>query len=312
MLDIPNIKDGLDAYIQAKKLKKTALSYSQLSSYWGCPFRWQLGTINKIRLFKPSIHLLFGSAIHETLQYWLTVRFNESVENSNKLNLNDLLFDNMSRIYTEDIKKHGKYLTPEALAEIYNSGTEILSYISTNADEYFPTKDYELIGYEVPIFIQSDKNENIIISGFIDLVRRYIPEDLYLLDDFKSSGKAWDEYKKSDFATQGQLLLYKYYFSKQFNIPIENIQTRYVILKKQINSDSRYQEKRIQLFEPATGKIKIKEYLLKEEQMINEAFNPDGTYQQKKYPKTENKNQCMWCDYKGTEYCNAFPVNPNK
>ena len=50
--------------------------------------------------------------------------------------------------------------------------------------------------------------------------------------------------------------MYKYFFSKQFDIPIENIDIQFFIVKRKIWEESEYPMKRVQEFAPPSGKNK--------------------------------------------------------
>ena len=54
------------------------ISYSQMSIFRGCPHRWKLQYKDKIKRFTSSIHTVFGTAMHETLQMYLDVMYAES------------------------------------------------------------------------------------------------------------------------------------------------------------------------------------------------------------------------------------------
>ena len=71
------------------------ISYSQLSMFSECPLRWKLNYIDDLSVSEPSIHLLFGTAMHEVIQTYLDIMYNNSVKNAEKLDLNKMLFDNM-------------------------------------------------------------------------------------------------------------------------------------------------------------------------------------------------------------------------
>ena len=45
------------------------ISYSQLSLYTNCPHQWKLRYIDKITESESNIYLVFGTAMHETLQH---------------------------------------------------------------------------------------------------------------------------------------------------------------------------------------------------------------------------------------------------
>ena len=56
------------------------ISFSQYSVYESCPYRWYLTYGKGIYLFSASINTVFGTAIHEALQTYLTIMFKESVK----------------------------------------------------------------------------------------------------------------------------------------------------------------------------------------------------------------------------------------
>jgi hypothetical protein len=60
-----------------------------------CPLRWKLNYIDKLKVSEPSIHLLFGTAMHEVIQTWLEVMYHDSIKNANKLNLEQRLHDKL-------------------------------------------------------------------------------------------------------------------------------------------------------------------------------------------------------------------------
>ena len=53
------------------------ISYSQLSMFSECPLRWKLNYIDDVTEREPSIHLLFGTAMHETLQEYMELMYNK-------------------------------------------------------------------------------------------------------------------------------------------------------------------------------------------------------------------------------------------
>ena len=48
------------------------ISYSQMSMYLQCPKKWALQYRDGQKIYKPSINMTFGTAIHETLQNYLS------------------------------------------------------------------------------------------------------------------------------------------------------------------------------------------------------------------------------------------------
>jgi len=304
-IPIPQINNSLDSYLQAKELNKYPLSYSQMSMFWNCPYSWQLANINKIKTFSPSIHMVFGNAIHKTIQDWLQDRYNNK-----QIDILINFKSNLINQYKDDSTKSGHFSTQEELHEFYSQGVEILTEIKNNAKKYFPTKNHKLIGVEVPIFTETDDNGNVLIVGFIDLVILNTETGVYTLIDIKTSGKGWGDFQKKNFKTNAQLLIYKQYFSKQYNVSLDKINIQFFILKRMLYDNSKYAQSRIQLHNPPSGKIKLKELNTYVSSMINVAFTEQGETNLKfKYPKTNNNNNCRFCVYNGSKHCNKFPLN---
>ena len=63
------------------------ISYSQYSQWAVCPHKWKLNYIDELRTFKGNIHTLFGSAMHDVLQTYLTVMYNDTIKTADALPL---------------------------------------------------------------------------------------------------------------------------------------------------------------------------------------------------------------------------------
>ena len=59
----------------------------------------KLNYMDGFRTFDPSIHLVFGTAMHETLQEWLDVLYNKSPKKATELDLGKMLFEGMITQY---------------------------------------------------------------------------------------------------------------------------------------------------------------------------------------------------------------------
>jgi hypothetical protein len=89
-------------------MKKLKVSYSQFSMWNQCPWRWKLNYIDKIKGDEPSIHLIFGSAMHYVLQLYLTAFFSNGPQYANRLDLNDILREEMGKEYKKHLNKYVK------------------------------------------------------------------------------------------------------------------------------------------------------------------------------------------------------------
>ena len=99
------------------------ISYSQLSMFNECPKRWKLNYVDKLRISESNIHLIFGTAMHETLQLYLEIMYNDSIKNANNLDLYQILQDNMIKRFNADRLEHDKDpCTKEELKEFFQDG----------------------------------------------------------------------------------------------------------------------------------------------------------------------------------------------
>ena len=277
------------------------ISYSQVSMYSECPLHWKLNYVDELKIRESSIHLIFGSAMHEVLQTYLNIMYMDSVKNADILDLNKLLRDKLIEQFKQAEEQDGKPpCTKEDLIEFLDDGILIIDFFKKRRGEYFSKRDWELIGCEIPIEV--DLKNNINIVGYLDVVMRHIPTDLIKIIDIKTSTMGWNKWMKKDENKTQQLLLYKQFYSKQYNHPIERIEVEYFIVKRKLWEKAMFPQKRVQKFVPASGKPsmnKVNGRLLK---FVTEAFTEDGE-KKDDMVATPSKKACKWCEFKGTEYC---------
>ena len=221
------------------------ISYSQLSMFNDCPQRWKLNYVDKLSISESNIYLVFGTAMHEVIQTYLDIMYNNSVKNAEKLDLNKMLFDNMCEEFKKAKEQDGKPpCTKEEISEFFQDGVEILNFIKSKRNQYFQKRDYELIGCEVPIDLKLIKNVGFI--GYLDLVILHKPTNTLKIIDIKTSTRGWNKYQKADKNKTQQLLLYKQFYAEQYNHPIENIEIEYFIVKRKLWEEAMFPQKRVQ------------------------------------------------------------------
>ena len=278
------------------------ISYSQLSMFSECPLRWKLNYIDDLSISEPSIHLLFGTAMHEVIQTWLEIMYYDSVKNANKLNLEQRLHDKMYERFKIDKEAYGKNpCTLEEMKEFFQDGVDILDFVKKRRADYFSKRGFKLIGCEVPIEV--DLKKNIKIVGYLDIVILDEITNTLKIIDIKTSTRGWNKWMKKDENKTQQLLLYKQFYSKQYNHPIENIEVEYFIVKRKLWEKAMFPQKRIQKFVPASGKPsmnKVNGRLLK---FVNEAFDDKGERISENIIPTPSKKACKFCEFKKTKYC---------
>ena len=77
------------------------ISYSQISMYNECPYRWKLNYVDKVSVRESNIYLIFGSAMHAVLQTYLNIMYMDSVKNADILDLNKMLRDKLIEQFKE-------------------------------------------------------------------------------------------------------------------------------------------------------------------------------------------------------------------
>ena len=282
------------------------ISYSQYSMWAQCPHRWKTAYIDGKREFKESIHTLFGKSMQEVIQTFLTIMYNDTAKLAEQLPLEDMLRTRMKRNFEDALKKNGgeEFCTERDMVEFYTQGVEILNFLRKKRAQYFSKKGYELIGIEVPL--DYDMSNNIKFVGYLDVVIKDSIRNVIKIYDIKTSTMGWNKYMKADKLKSDQLLLYKQFYAKQYNHPIEKIEVEFFIVKRKLWENTDYPQKRVQKFVPANGKPSINQVVKRLDEFMIECFNSDGEYNTEyTYKKEASKKNCRFCDFNQTEYCDA-------
>ena len=271
-----------------------------------CPHRWKTAYIDGKREFSDSIHTLFGTSMHEVIQAFLTVMYEDTAKAAEALPLEDMLRTRMKRNFENVLKNNGgeMFCTEKDMVEFYMHGVEILKFIRKKRAQYFSKKGYELVGIEVPL--EYDLPNNIKFIGYIDVVIKDTVRDVIKIYDIKTSTMGWNKWMKADKNKTDQLLLYKQFYSKQFNHPMDRIEVEYFIVKRKLYENLDFPQKRVQKFAPANGKPSINQVVKRLDEFMSESFKSDGEYNTEHiYRKEPSKKNCRYCDFNQTEFCDA-------
>jgi hypothetical protein len=271
-----------------------------------CPHRWKTAYIDDKREFKESIHTLFGTSMHEVIQAFLTVMYEDTAKAAEALPLKEMLRIRMKRNYEQAMIKNGgeEFCTQKDMVEFYEHGLLILEFIKKKRAQYFSKKGYELVGIEVPL--EYDLPNGVKFIGYIDVVIRDTVRDVIKIYDIKTSTMGWNKWQKADKIKTDQLLLYKQFYSKQFNHPMDKIEVEYFIVKRKLYENLDFPQKRVQKFTPANGTPSINQVTKRLSEFMTECFTSDGEYNTEHiYRKEASKKNCRFCDFNQTEYCDA-------
>ena len=284
--------------------KQKTVSYSQFSLYAKCPHRWELDYLQNRRVYEQSIHTIFGTAFHTTLQNYLTVMYNESVKKADEIDLPKYLQEQIFAEYQTAIEKNGNnhFSDAKELSEFYLDGVEILKYVKRHRGVYFPSKNHRLIGIEMPLELQL--KGNIGFKGFIDIVILDERNGFMKIWDIKTSTAGWNKYQKADQTKTAQLILYKEFYAKQYGFDVDRIDVEYLIVRRKINEAAEFVPKRVQLFSPASGKVTRNKIGKLFQDFLNNCFTAEGDYNEKGNFPAIQTSACKYCPYANSDLCN--------
>ena len=292
------------------------VSFSQMSIFRSCAYRWKLQYKDKIKKFNSSIHTVFGTAIHESIQHYLDYAYNKSFAAADrKIDLNEDFQEKFINEYQKQYRANNNqhFSSAEEMREFYEDGIAILSWFKKKRSRYFSKKRWFLVGCEIPVIVAPNKMlNNILYTGYLDIVLYNEDSDTFKIIDIKTSTKGWNKFDKKNEDKHFQLILYKKFFSEQYGIPLDKIDIEFFIVKRKVLSwdddkiMSPHQAYRVQTFSPPSGKVKLNRAKTAVMDFINSCFNSSGNIKEIDYPKSPSKWNCTFCPYgDDKELCGA-------
>ena len=299
---MPKKLKGLVKKVWESKIKQTPsknlhISYSSLSTYNKCPKLWELQYLRNEIPFTQNIYTCFGSAMHETIQEWLTVMYHDKVKAANDINLHKLLYANMAHSYRmgKAMMNGDHFSSADEITQFWLDGKHILDFLSKKRAGYFSTKNMMLAGVETLLY--QEIKPGVKFKGLVDLVFYHPNTDRWTIMDIKTSTRGWSpEYKKNPNLT-AQVILYKEFFSKQFNIDKDKIDVEFFIVKRRVPAEAEWasMQRRVQQFRPNAGPRKTKQVLDSMNKFISEAVDENGQYIDKEYSCNSPLGKCREC-----------------
>ena len=277
------------------------ISYSQYTMWKKCPKQWALQYRDGHKMYKPSIHTVFGKALHEAFQHYIQTMYETSAAAADREDINEMLKDQLRAHYQDEYKKNKNqhFSSAGELSEFYQDGVEILNYLKKHRGKYFSKRGWHLVGIETPILMPPMKyNPNVLFMGYLDIVMYNEKLDKFKIIDIKTSTNGWKlKYVKDDEDKQFQLILYKKYFAEQFGVPIENIDIEFFITRRKVYEEGDFPQKRFQMYSPPSGKIKTSRATKAIEEFMSECFIENKHTTKEMHPNPSKWN-CTFCPYK--------------
>lgn len=210
-------KDAEYLALQKEREGLIHISYSEFSQYLGCGHRHLLEKFLKLVDPTTSIHLIFGNAIHAAIETGLKQRIvvEERVAAFKEKFVKDMM---------DNLLDSPEYQDMNAFMD---QGENLIRIL--NVEGIF--EKYDIIGVELALYEPIWGKYH--FKGFIDLIVRDKKTGRYVIIDWKTSGEQWDvSKKKKDVVFMSQMRFYKYFYSRKFNIPFDQIDCRYVVLNR--------------------------------------------------------------------------------
>jgi hypothetical protein len=279
------------------------VSFSQYSMWSSCPQQYKLSYIDGLSISNANIHLIFGTAMHETLQHFLDIMYNTTKTAAMGLDLDDLLSKRLIENFNKEKEKleEGQFpCTKEELEEFYGDGRKIIQYFKSKLSNFFSKKGFELVAIELPLNIKIKENVNFI--GFVDVIIRDLSDGSIIIIDFKTSTAGWSKYQKSDPIKNAQILLYKKFYAQKYEISEDKIRVEFQILKRKVSEEADYPIPRISKHVPANGKPSVNKAWAGFLEFVDTVFDEAGNYKEIEYQPKKGK-QCDWCEFKERKIC---------
>jgi hypothetical protein len=290
----------------SETVKKKTVSFSQFSKWFTCPYQWYRDYILKEKTFEDSLHMSFGTGIHEAIQNYLVVLYKDGELAAQKVDSVQVFTDAFQR----EVTKKSIPNTPEEMAGFIEDGKNILAEFlnPVNIRMNFNPAKWELLA------IEDDLNEgvrnNLNLTGKLDVVLREKATGNIRIIDFKTSGRGWNSYQKEDFTKTSQLVLYKALYSKRNNLPLSKIKVEFIILKRQLYdaAKSNFPQTRVDVFVPSSHQNDVMQVIQEFGKFTDACFTPEGQYKvDAEFPKIPGKakKNCKYCPYLKNGKCDA-------
>ena len=209
------------------------ISYSEWRNWHICPQYHKLTYIDKVAQFEGNIYTAFGKAIHTVCEFTLTSPEKYRAAGSIEALVKEQFLKELKSL-PQDAQDEAK--TKFKLKEWLVNGLEIVPDLYRCLSEKFGKlgEDWEVLAAEeqlyVPIteFTEAEKN----FKGFIDLVVYSKKDKKIHLIDWKTCTWGWRREKKSDTILAYQLVFYKHFYARKYEVDPKDVDCHFVLLKR--------------------------------------------------------------------------------
>jgi Lhr-like helicase len=131
------------------KKDQLSINYAYQKSVSFSQYQWFLAYVKKQKVFKPGIHLLYGTSLHEALQEFLRLMYDESIKAAEEMGLSEYFQQRMLENYKNDLEqnKSEHYCTKEDFKEFIEDGVASLEWFKKHRSKYFSKEGNQISRY---------------------------------------------------------------------------------------------------------------------------------------------------------------------
>lgn len=219
----------------------------------GCQWRWKLDYLEGQRKQNYGVHMDFGTAVHGAIEKFKTRK--DPVDLPTAISLFEESFKKMHAENLQKYKESDRDIDPEFFLK---AGRNIL----TRFHECDELSSAEVVynEHELKVPIERSDDVKIDFKGYIDMVIKTKDKrgnTILYVCDFKTCSWGWPREKREDKELHFQILLYKHFLCKKFNLDPKLVRTAFVLLKKRPSGDS----SPIEWFQISAGPVSVQRAL---------------------------------------------------
>ena len=257
------------------------LSYSAVRTFQGCPLKYRFRYIDGLPEDCGSSSLVFGSAIHAAVEFYFTQQLAGEVEPS----LDELL-DAYQQTWRDRSEQEVRFNKSETADTLHSLADRMLrAFLASDLTK----QDGRIIGVEEELRGElSAKLPDLL--GRVDLLLE--TDDSVIVQDFKTSRSAWNEYQAED--QSEQLLLYGDLVRRL--VPGKKVRLQFAVITKA-------KSPKVQLLEASFDESKL-DRTKRVFESVWSAISAGHFY------PAPNPMQCSGCGYR--RQCDAWRGNSNQ
>lgn len=270
------------------------VSYSEWMLWRQCQQRWKLDFVDGHRSKVVGVHMDFGTVIHGTIERLRCRRPDPA------LTIDDHVRSFRSSFEALYNEHRPLYRDPVPTMEFFLEAGET---ILRRFHECRELAEAEVVYNEHELFEPIDRSDvSLNFKGFIDMVIKTKDargKTILYVCDFKTCSWGWGRDKRQDKDLHFQILLYKHFLCKKFDLDPKLVRTAFVLLKKRPRKD----DSPVEFLPISAGPVSVQRALDELDADIgsmNRAVTT-GTF-------VKNRNACIndfgeRCPHSGTDRC---------